>query len=91
MTVVYGSSPMTGPPPNATSSLKKGKKLASSPVMVNSQDVQPEDASTKVRGDGCEEPLSACHVRESWKLVICNVHGTLVDSSLAAERNPIVA
>jgi hypothetical protein len=90
-TVVIDSSPTMGPPPNATSSPKKGKKPAPSPVMVNSLDVQPEDASTKVRGDGCKEPLSACHVRESRKLVICNVYGTLVDSSLIAERNPIVA
>jgi hypothetical protein len=59
--------------PSTTLSPKKTRKPPPSPMKVNSQGGQVQDASTKVRCKGNKEPLSACRGRESQKLLICNV------------------
>jgi hypothetical protein len=55
---------------------------------VTTQGIDLEVALTKVRCRVSKEPLSACQVQERPKLLICNIHETLLDYSLIAERNP---
>jgi hypothetical protein len=90
MIIVSGPSHTKVACPSTALSPKKTRKPPPSPMKVNSQGGQVQDASTKVRCKGNKEPLRACRGRESQKFLICNVYGTLLDFILIAECNRAV-
>jgi hypothetical protein len=47
-----------------------------------------KEETVKVRREACRGSPGACIAGESLKLLIFNVHGTLLDRNLLRERNP---
>jgi hypothetical protein len=78
--------------PRATTdgpSLKKTKKQRQpSPPKVDAPALDAEEASTQVSSDDKIGPPKSPLIVEMSKLLVLNVHGTLLDCSLLEEPNP---
>jgi hypothetical protein len=70
---------------------KKQKKTSSSPTKVNVPSTVIEGGSTQFIGPGIEDDVVAGWKGRGAKLLVLNIHGTLLDCSLIAERNPNAA
>jgi hypothetical protein len=72
---------------DAEKSPKKKKKTVSSPTKVNGRGGVGTGAGSEVRGCPKRDSLGAMQEVQSLKMVIFNIHSTLLDCSLKVERN----
>jgi hypothetical protein len=64
---------------------EKKKKTAKSPVKVRTSDAQQEEQPQQVKL--LRQPR-ACDLSDPLKLLVFNVHGTLLDCSMISDKNP---
>jgi hypothetical protein len=67
---------------------KKQKRTPTSPTKVNVPSIVLEGGSAQIVGPGIQDDVVAGWKRGGAKLLVLNIHGTLLDCSLIAERNP---
>jgi hypothetical protein len=73
----------------AAPSPRQGRKLrGASPPKVDARGTDVEEASTKVRSDDILESPKSPFWQDKSKLLVFNVHGTLLDCSSVEDPNP---
>jgi hypothetical protein len=70
---------------SGTEAFEEKKKTAKSPVKVRASDAQQEEQPQQVKL--LHQPR-ACDLSDPLKLLVFNVHGTLLDCSMISDKNP---